>query len=65
MLKLPWNSRFQCQKLKGQAKGKQNALIRTVEIVSFNMAKEASYIYFLSGQKLIKNAKNGQFGEVF
>ena len=42
-------------------KGKQNALIRTVEIVSFNMASEASYIYFLSGQKLIKNAKNGQF----
>ena len=27
------------------------------EKVSFNMASEASYVYILSGQKLIKNAK--------
>ena len=33
------------------------------EKVSFNIASEASYVYILSGQKLIKNAKNGQFGE--
>ena len=29
--------------------------------VSFNIASEASYVYILSGQNLIKNAKNGQF----
>ena len=33
------------------------------EKVAFNIAREASYIYILSGQKLIKNAKNSQFGE--
>ena len=26
---------------------------------SFNIASEASYVYDLSGQKFIKNAKNG------
>ena len=26
----------------------------------FNIASEASYVYILSGQKLIKDAKNGQ-----
>ena len=36
------------------------------EKVSFNIASEASYIYiFLSGQKLIKSAKNGPFWRVF
>ena len=30
---------------------------------SLNIASEASYVYILSGQKFIKNAKNGQFGE--
>ena len=29
--------------------------------VSFNIASEASYNYILSGQKFVKNAKNGQF----
>ena len=33
--------------------------------VLFNIASEASYIYILSGQKLIKNAKNGPFWRVF
>ena len=33
--------------------------------VSFNIASEASYVYILSGQKLIKNAKNGPFWRVF
>ena len=33
------------------------------EKVSFNIASVASYVYILSGQKFIKNAKNGQFGE--
>ena len=29
-----------------------------------NLASEASYVYILGGQKLIKNAKNSQFGKV-
>ena len=29
--------------------------------VAFNIASEASYVYILSGQKLIKNAKNRPF----
>ena len=33
--------------------------------VSFNIASEASYVYILSGQKFIKNAKNGPFWRVF
>ena len=32
-------------------------------IKSLIQQSEASYVYILSGQKLIKNAKNGQFGE--
>ena len=31
------------------------------EKVSFNFASEASYVYILSVQKFIKNAKNGSF----
>ena len=37
--------------------------LKITEKVSFNISSEANYIYILSGQKLIKNAKNGQFGE--
>ena len=37
----------------------------STEKVSFNIASEASYVYILSGQKLIKNAKNGPFWRVF
>ena len=33
--------------------------------VSFNIASEASYVYILSGQKFIQNAKNGRFWQVF
>ena len=33
--------------------------------VAFNIASEASYVYIMSGQKLIKNAKNCQFWRVF
>ena len=39
--------------------------LKITEKVSFNIASEASYVYILSGQKLIKNAKNRQFGEFF
>ena len=35
------------------------------EKVSFNIASEASYLYILSVQKLIKNAKNCPFLQVF
>ena len=37
--------------------------LKIIEKVSFNIASEASYVYILSGQKFIKSAKNGQFGE--
>ena len=37
--------------------------LKITEKVSFNIASEASYVYILSGQKFIKNAKIGQFGE--
>ena len=35
------------------------------EKVSFNISSEASYVYIMSGQKLIENAKNGHFWRVF
>ena len=39
--------------------------LKLTEKVSFNIASEASYVYILSGQQLIKNAKNGPFWRVF
>ena len=33
--------------------------------VSLNIASKASYFYILNGQKMAKNAKNGQFWQVF
>ena len=39
--------------------------LKITEKVSFNIASEASYVYILSGQKLIKNAKNGPFWRVY
>ena len=39
--------------------------LKITEKVSFNIASEASYVYILSGHKLIKNAKNGPFWRVF
>ena len=33
--------------------------------VAFNIVSEARYVFILSGQKLIKNAKNGRFWRVF
>ena len=39
--------------------------LKITEKVSFNIASEASYVYILSGKKLIKNAKNGPFWRVF
>ena len=39
--------------------------LKITEKVSFNIASEATYVYILSGQKFIKNAKNGPFWQVF
>ena len=39
--------------------------LKITEKVSFNIASEANYVYILSGQKLIKNAKDGPFWRVF
>ena len=39
--------------------------LKITEKVSFNIASEASYVYILNGQKLIKNAKNCPFWRVF
>ena len=39
--------------------------LKITEKVSFNIASEASYGYILSVQKLIKNAKNDHFWQVF
>ena len=45
----------------------QSTMLRCFKIkekVSFNIASEASYSYILSGQKLMKDAKNGPFWRV-
>ena len=39
--------------------------LKITEKVSYNISSEASYVYILSGQKLIKHAKNGPFWRVF
>ena len=39
--------------------------LKITEKVALKIASEASYVYNLSGQKLIKNAKNGAFWRVF
>ena len=39
--------------------------LKITEKVSSNIASEASYVYFLSGQKIMKNEKNGPFWRVF
>ena len=39
--------------------------LEITEKVSFNIASEASYVYLLSGQKFIKNAKKDPFWRVF
>ena len=39
--------------------------LKITEKVSYNIASEARYVYILSWQKLIKNAKNDQFLQVF
>ena len=41
----------------------RNRCLKITEKVSFNIASEASYVYILSGQKLIKMPKMVHFGE--
>ena len=43
----------------------ESQCLKFTEKVSFNIASEASYVYTLSGQKFIKNAKNGSFWRLF
>ena len=38
--------------------------LKITEKVAYNIASEASYVYILSGQKFIKNAKMVKFGEL-
>ena len=37
--------------------------LKITKKVSINIASEASYVYLLNGQKFIKNAQNGHFGD--
>ena len=39
--------------------------LKILKKVAFNIASEASYVYILNGQKLIKNVKIGPFWRVF
>ena len=39
--------------------------LKITEKVAFNIASQASYVYILSGQKFIKNAKNGPSWRLF
>ena len=39
------------------------AILKITEKVLFKIASEASYVYILSEQKFMKNAKTGLFGE--
>ena len=48
----------------GLLKARSTRCLKITEKVSFNIASEASYVYILSGQKLIKDApKMVHFGE--
>ena len=52
--------------LAGRGKIKRHCCLKISQKVAFNIASEASYLYILSWQKFIKNAKkNGQFWRVF
>ena len=47
--------------LRQKVKSLESRCLKITEKVSFNIESEASYVYILSGQKLIKNAKKCQF----
>ena len=50
---------------KGNCYSTYTRYLKITEKVSFEIASEASYVYILSGQKLIQNTKNGPFWLVF
>ena len=54
-----------CPLNKIQNHRKNHGVWKSQKKISFNIASEASYVYILSGQKLIKKAKNRPFGRVF
>ena len=47
-----------------QLKIESNTVFENRPKVSFNIASEASYVYILSGQKLMENAKNAPFWNI-
>ena len=72
--KLRWKQRWKCEKpLVNKRNLRMNwgrrsldaRCLKITEKVSFNIASEATYFYILSGQKFIKNAKNGPFWPIF
>ena len=62
-----FNLALKCSSLEkyGQTIYKGTQCLKITEKVSFNIASEASYVYILSGQKLIENVKNDPFWRVF
>ena len=48
-----------------EQKRQNSRFLKITEKVAFNIASEASYVYILSGQKFIKNAKNDPIWRVF
>ena len=64
-LKSPLVLLSQPQKVAHPVIGSIAQCLKITEKVSFNIASEASYVSILSGQKLIKNAKNCAFRRVF
>ena len=52
-----WAQNYAASFLGKYARG-ESTVFEITENVSFNIASEASYVYILSGQKFIKNAKN-------
>ena len=53
------------KKLQGSLASLSTQCLKIKEKVSFNIASEASYVYILSGQKLMKNAKIWSILEIF
>ena len=62
---LPWFAMNAMKKVIAKNIVLTSRCLKITEKVSFNIASEASYVYIVSGQKLIKNAKNGPFWRVF
>ena len=61
VLQMSWWVTRKILRLKAQTEIDRQRCLKIIQKVSFNISSEASYVYILSGQKLIKNAKNSQF----